>query len=118
MTRAEYHAESDAATVRQSRARVRAALERNAVGQTNAMSGSELAALTPLKATTVRDIIAELRDDPKGPPIANCSDGYYVIADVSELQAWVEDVNDEIQTKENRKQANVKSFNRRHYAHE
>lgn len=114
-TRAEHHADSPAHRVRQSRARVRAALERYAVGRDDAMHGSALADRTPLKDTTVRDIIAELRDDPQGPPIGNCSDGYYVIDDPDELEAYIESVKDTIATKRERMQANVQSFNRERY---
>ena len=113
MSRAEHHADSPAHRVRQSRARVRAALERNAVGRENALPGTDLAALTPLKATTVRDIIAELRDDPEGPPIGNCSDGYYIINTTDELEDYIQTMKDTIQTKRDRLQANVQAFNQR-----
>ena len=111
-TRAEHHAHSPAHRVRQSRARVRAALERHAVGRDNALSGRALADRTPLKPTTVRDIIAELRDDSNGPPIGNCADGYYVIASVDELERHIADVKDEIATKRERLEATVQAFNR------
>jgi hypothetical protein len=114
-TRAEHHADSPAHRVRQSRARVRAALERHAVGRDKALPGSRLAEGTPVKPTTVRDIISELRDDPTGPPIGNCADGYFVIADRDELEAHIEGVKDEIQTKEDRLQATVRAFNQREY---
>lgn len=114
-SRSEYHADSDPGTVRQSRARVRAALERNCVGREAAMHGSALAERVPLKATTVRDIIAELRDDPAGPPIGNCGDGYYILSDSAELHEWVSDVKAEIETKRDRLQANVRAFNRRRH---
>jgi hypothetical protein len=115
-TRAEHHADSSRYQVRQSRARVRAALERNAVGREKAIHGSTLADLTPLKPTTVRDIIAELRDDVDGPPIGNCSKGYYVIATRDELAEHIESTKDEIQTKQDRLQATVQSFNRERYS--
>ena len=113
MTRAEHHADSPAHTVRQSRARVRAALERHAVGRRNALPGTALADLTPLKPTTVRDIIAELRDDPHGPPIGNCADGYYIISSVGELESHISDVKDEIKTKRERLEATVTAYNKR-----
>jgi len=75
MTRSEHYADSDAQTVRDSRRRVRTALERHAVGRDSALSGAALAGHVPLKPTTVRDIIAELRDDPAGPPVGQCADG-------------------------------------------
>jgi len=115
MTRSEHYADSDAQTVRDSRRRVRKALERHAVGRDSALSGAALAGHVPLKPTTVRDIIAELRDDPAGPPIGQCADGYYVINSRDELKEWVESVQDEIATKEERLQANVQSFNQREY---
>lgn len=115
-SRAEAHADSPAHRVRQSRARVRAALERHAVGRANAIHGSDLAARVPVAETTVRDIIAELRDDPLGPPIGGGSNqGYFVIADTDELDAWIGDVKDEIATRRERIQANVRAFNRRRY---
>lgn len=115
VSRAEHHADSAAHRVRQSRARVRAALERHAIGRDNAIHGTALADLTPLRATTVRDIIAELRDDPQGPPIGNCADGYYVIDDPDQLAEYVKNVKETIQTKRERMQANVKAFNRDRY---
>lgn len=112
-SRAEHHAHSDTHTVRESRREVRQALEAHAVGRENATSGKALADRVPLKPTTVRDIVAELRDDPGGPPIGQCADGYYILADESELDAWVESVQEEIATKRERLRANVESFNRR-----
>lgn len=113
MTRAEHHADSPAHRVRQSRARVRAALETHAIGRENALSGTALADLTPLKPTTVRDIVAELRDDPDGPPIGNCADGYYIINSVDELEDHIEDVKETIATKRERLEATVQAFNQR-----
>jgi hypothetical protein len=66
-----------------------------------------------VEETTVRDVIAELRDDPLGPPIGNCGQGYYVISDPSELEAWISGVREEIATKRERLRANVESYNRR-----
>lgn len=112
-TRAEHHADSDARTVRFSRRAVHRALLAGHVGRERAISGAGLADAVPVAETTVRDVIAELRDDPAGPPIDSCADGYFVIADAGELDAYVEGVKDEIATKRERLQANVKSFNRR-----
>lgn len=112
-TRAEHHAESTPETVRNSRQRVREALESYAVGRENATSGAALADRVPLKPTTVRDVIAELRDDPGGPPIGQCSDGYYILSSSEELDAWVSGVKEEIATKRERLRANVESYNRR-----
>lgn len=115
MNRSEQYAESTARKVRESRQTVRHALEGHAVGRDNALSGSALADHVPLKPTTVRDIVAELRDDPAGPPIGQCSDGYYVLDSQAELDEWVTSVQDEIETKRERLKANVQSFNRRQY---
>ena len=113
MSRAETHADSDARTVRYSRRVVARALTTGHVGKPNAVHGSQLAMYVPVKETTVRDVIAELRDDPAGPPIGNCTDGYYVIATPDELDEYVQNVREEIATKQARLQATVQSFNRR-----
>lgn len=114
MSRAERHADSDARTVRYSRRVVHRALTTGHVGRENAITGASLASFVPVKETTVRDVIAELRDDPLGPPIDSCGDGYYVISNSAELDRYVDRVTDEIQTKKERMRANVKAYNRRH----
>jgi len=114
MTRAEHYADSPERTVRYSRRVVHRALTTGHVGRDNAISGADLAAFVPVAETTVRDVIAELRDDPTGPPIDSCADGYYVIATAAELDRYVDRVTDEIATKRERMKANVKAFNRRH----
>jgi predicted TIM-barrel enzyme len=113
-TRSEHHADSTATQVRASRRHVHRALEAGHVGRERAISGTELAEFVPVKYTTVRDCIAELRDDPDGPPIGNCSDGYYIIDSREELDRYVQSVKDEIQTKRDRLEANTQAFNRRH----
>lgn len=113
-TRAEHHADSDPGTVRASRRHIMRALTAGHQGRGNAIPASRLAEFVPPAETTVRDIIAELRDDPEGPPIGNCADGYYVIADPAELEEYIAGVRDEIATKRERLEANVESFKRRH----
>jgi biotin operon repressor len=108
--RAAEYADSDRDEIEDARRVVRRALLDYARGRENAVSGSELAGRVSLKATTVRDLIADLRDDPEGPAIANCTSGYYVITTREELEEWVASVNEEIQTKRERIAANVESF--------
>lgn len=114
MSRAETRADSDARTVRYSRRVVHRALDTGHVGRANAISGRDLAAYVPVAYTTVRDVIAELRDDPAGPPIGSCADGYYVIATDAELADYVASMNETIQTKRERLEANLEAYNRRH----
>lgn len=114
-TRAEAYAHADTHTVRYSRRVVTRALEAGHQGKSNAIHGSELAEYVPVEETTVRDIIAELRDDPYGPPIGQSGQGYYVLASREELDEWVEGVREEIATKRERLRANVESYNRRHH---
>ena len=109
------YADSPQSTVRESRRIVRQTLETHAVGRENATPGTELVELVPLKYTTVRDIISELRDDEQGPPIGNCGDGYFIINSDDELDDWVEKKRDELQTIKDRMTANVKAYNRRKY---
>jgi len=113
-TRSEHYADSNATTVRYSRRVVHRALVTGHVGRENAISGADLATFVPVAETTVRDVIAELRDDPSAPPIDGCADGYYVISNREELSRYVDRVTEEIATKEDRLQANVRAFNRRH----
>jgi len=114
-SRAEHHADSPKHKVRQSRARIRRVLERKCVGRDNAMHGSDIAELVPIAETTVRDVIAELRDDPDGPPIDSCGDGYYVISSTAELEHYIESMKETIATKQERLQANVRAFNQQRY---
>jgi predicted TIM-barrel enzyme len=111
-SRPEHYADSNPRTVRYSRRAVVRALEAGHVGRQRAIQGRELASFVPVAETTVRDVIAELRDDPSGPPIGQCSDGYYVISDHEELEGWIRGVKEEIATKWDRLRANVESFNR------
>lgn len=112
-TRAEAHATTPTHKVRYSRRTVVRALEAGHVGRENAISGKDLARYVPIAYTTVRDVIAELRDDPLGPPIGQCGSGYYVLESEQELDEWVRGVKEEIATKRERLRANVESFNRR-----
>lgn len=113
MSRAEREADSSARTVRYSRRVVHRALTTGHVGRANAISGADLAMFVPVAETTVRDVIAELRDDPQGPPIDSCSDGYFVIETPAELDRYVARETDTIKTKKERMKANVQAFNRR-----
>jgi predicted TIM-barrel enzyme len=113
-TRSERRADSNARTVRYSRRAVHRALTTGHVGRERAISGRDLAEYVPVAYTTVRDVIAELRDDPAGPPIGSCADGYYVIATDAELEDYVAGMNETIQTKRERLQANLEAYNRRH----
>ena len=113
MSRAEREADSDARQVRYARRVVARALEVGHVGRANAISGAELATFVPIAETTVRDVVAELRDDPAGPPIGSCADGYYVIATDTELTEYVASMNETIQTKRERLEANLEAYRRR-----
>ena len=113
MTRAEHHADSDASTVRNSRQIIQNLLEENCVGRDNAAPTRKFAEHTPLSKSTIRDVIAELRDDPAGPPIGSCADGYFIISSDAELSEYVASMNETIQTKRERLEANLEAYNRR-----
>jgi hypothetical protein len=112
-TRAEHHADSDARTVRFSRRAVHRALLAGHRGRDRAITAAGLASFVPIAETTVRDVIAELRDDPDGPPVGTCGGGYFVIETTDELSDYIEGKKDEIATHRERLQATVKSYNRR-----
>ena len=57
-------------------------------GKDNAISSKELAEKTSVSASTVRDLIAEVRRD-YGLPIGSAN-GYFVVADVDELETQID----------------------------
>jgi hypothetical protein len=50
---------------------------------------------------------------PAGPPIGSCADGYFIISSDAELSEYVASMNETIQTKRERLEANLKAYNRR-----
>jgi hypothetical protein len=116
-SRSEHHADSDPRDVRDSRRAVEAALRTHAVGKDNAMPASELAALpdVTVKATTVRDIITEIRHDEYGPPVGNREDGagYFVIDSPDRLADQAARLEREAEHLLETKRQIVASYNRR-----
>lgn len=107
-TRAEYHADADAPTVRTARQTIRRLLEAHA-GRDNAIASSALADRVGLKPTTVRDIVSELRDEGVV-PIGSCAQGYYRIDSPAEFRDVMASIEDEIQTKRDRQSAIAAAF--------
>lgn len=108
-TRAEYHADSDGQAVRSARETVQWLLEDHAAGRANAISSRAIADWVGLRPTTVRDLIAELRDEGVL-PIGSCPGGYYRIASAGEFREVMEGIESEIATKQDRQSAIAAAF--------
>lgn len=79
-------------------------------GREHATSAKALAAQTPVSASTVRDIIQRLVAD--GVPIGSKGPGYYRLATRAELDHEITSIEDEIRTREERKAALCRGWNR------
>lgn len=113
MSRAAYNADSDSPKVRAASRRIASILERES-GRDNPISSTELGDRVGLKATTVRDIIKEIRPEFEI-PVVSCSRGYYVLESVEELEREIAAIDDEIETKRETKRELTQAFNSRRY---
>jgi len=68
-------------------------------GRDNAISSSDLAAHTPVGASTLRDLIKEVQAEYRI-PIGSCRQGYYVVVDRSDYLRRIQSKRSEIQTHE------------------
>ena len=74
------------------------------------MSATELAEHVPVAASTVRDLVKEVRRE-RGIAIYSRGSGYWHIQDADELADAVERIDDVIETKQRTKQELTKAFN-------
>jgi len=84
---------------------------RHTESKADAVSSKDLAELTPVSSSTVRDLVAEVRRE-YDIPIVSCSKGYYRVTDVDDLERHLERINDEIATRENTKRELTRAWNR------
>lgn len=110
MSNVDQHTVTDAPDHEIAKRRLAETLTNFGVGRDNAISGKDLAAKTPVSASTTRDLIAEVRTD-FHLPVASCSDGYFVVSDADELAEVCDRIDRTIQTKRQRKRELVASFN-------
>jgi len=90
-------------------------------GYEERVSAKELARVTGINDSTVRDVIIELREE-VGIPVANRGSGYFIVTDADELEDIIDSPDEleeiieyyqgEIRTKEERLQTIVSNFNR------
>lgn len=78
------------------------------------MSCTELAEHVPVAASTVRDLVKEIRRE-RGIAVYSRGSGYWHIQDADELADAVERINDVIATKERTKQELTRAFNVERY---
>jgi len=86
------------------------ALLTQARGYDNRTSAKDLAAQTTVSASTVRDIVTELRVE-FGVPVASLGNGYFVISDPDELDRVLQSYRDEIATKRERMREITAAYN-------
>lgn len=110
MSNVDQHTTTDAPDHERAKRTIAETLTNFGVGRDNAISGADLAAKTPVSASTTRDLIAEVRTD-YALPVASCSDGYFVVSDVDELAEVCDRIDRTIETKRQRKRELVGAWN-------
>lgn len=115
-TRAEHHADSTEPDVRDAKDTI-ATILRHRTSRDEAISSQGLGDACGLKATTVRDIIKELRRD-RDLPIRSCSRGYYLIDCVEQLEDELDRIQSEINTRKETREELVQAFNQQRYGGE
>lgn len=78
------------------------------------ISATDLAEHVPVAASTVRDLVAEIRRE-RGLAIYSRGSGYWHIQSADELGDAVERINDVIATKQETKRELTSAFNRQRY---
>jgi len=76
----------------------------------DAVSSKELAELTPVSSSTVRDLVKEVRSE-YSIPVVSCSQGYYRVTDVDDLARQIDRIDDEIATREQTKRELTAAWN-------
>lgn len=100
MSRAEKYADSDDVSLAQAKTQIAQTL-RTKRGKQNAISSSALAGMVGIKATTVRDLVPEIRRE-RNIPIASCPGGYYVIECTDDFRETMRSIEETIETKKQR----------------
>lgn len=78
------------------------------------ISATELSEYVPVAASTVRDLVKEVRRD-RGLAVYSKGSGYWHITDADELADAVDRIDDVIETKQATKQELTRAFNRGRY---
>jgi hypothetical protein len=97
MSRAKQYADSDNISIERAKGEIARSLA-HAEGKDNAVSSKVLAENVGLKATTVRDLIPEIRRQYRL-PIASSTKGYYKINSHTEFVEVMDRIENTIQTK-------------------
>jgi len=78
-------------------------------GKDNAISGQALAEKTPVSASTVRDLIPEVRNRYRM-PVASCSKGYYRISSQDEFVEVMERIEQRVATAKERQREIARAY--------
>jgi len=106
-----HYADSSELSIEESKLKVIRAIPE---GRDNAIPGGEIAERIPQKATTLYDMIPELRSQ-YGVPVGSCSDGYFIVTDPDELQTQIDRYDSQIETAQKRKRELVEAYNKEKY---
>jgi hypothetical protein len=88
MSDVDQHTTTDATDHELAKQQIAMTLTNQARGKANAISSTDLAARTPVAASTVRDLIAEVRREFRLP--IGSANGYFIITDEEEFSRQVE----------------------------
>lgn len=105
------HTDSGPTEHEQAKARIARELQRRYRGRDNAVSSKQLASTLPIAATTVRDLIPQIRREYDIP--IGSSNGYFVIEDREELHRQVERQQEQAQTSIQTARDMAAAYNRR-----
>lgn len=111
MSQYKHYAESSELSIEESKLKVIRAIPE---GRDNAIPGGDIAEKIPQKATTLYDMIPELRSQ-YGIPVGSCSDGYFIVVAPDELQTQIDRYDSQIQTAQKHKRELVEAYNKVKY---
>jgi hypothetical protein len=111
MSSYKHYAESSELSIEESKLKVIRAIPE---GRENAIPGGDIAERIPQKATTLYDMIPELRSQ-YGVPVGSCSDGYFIVETPDELQTQIDRYDSQIETAQKRKRELVEAYNKEKY---
>jgi biotin operon repressor len=110
MSSKDHYADSSTDKIKQARGTIAAILVTDHKGKGNEIAGTKLAEAVGLKPTTVYDQIPRLRREYKIPVVSN-GHGYFVVEDKDVYADKIEAIEEEIETKRQRKEELQAAFN-------
>lgn len=113
MSRVDQHTDSTASDHERAKRAIATRLVNHHRGRDNAVSSRDLAQHTPVSASTVRDLIVEVRQEMNVP--IGSSNGYFVITSADELQRQIDRQKQQAETSMQRAEDMAAAWNRGRY---